>query len=142
MTESKGRAYAYEGMFLVGQAAATDLNAVTDHLKQILGRAGAELISMRKWDERRLAYEIRKQKRGLYILTYFNCPADHIADLERECNLSETVLRAMFLRADHLTEEEMRNTDAQQDLAAESALRDSRDEEQAEPAAVAASDDD
>jgi len=29
---------------------------------------------MRKWDERRLAYEIKKQKRGLYILCYFKAP--------------------------------------------------------------------
>jgi len=117
----------YEGMFLLSQTATADLAAAVDHLKAILDKVGAELIAMSRWDERRLAYEIKKQKRGLFILTYFTCPARHLADLERECNLSEVVLRELIIRADHLTEEEMRAADAQEELLTEAALRRERD---------------
>ena len=113
----------YEGMFLLSQAASADLGAAVDHVKSILDKIEADLIAMSRWDERRLAYEISKQKRGLYLLTYFSCNSRHIAQLERECNLSETILRAMIIRADHLTEEEMKNTDAQQELLTEASLR-------------------
>jgi len=58
------RTYTYEAMFLIGQAAAADLASSIEHIKEILGRGHAELIAMRKWDERRLAFEIDKQKRG------------------------------------------------------------------------------
>lgn len=117
----------YEGMFLLSQTATADLAAAVDHLKAILDKVGAELIAMSRWDERRLAYEIKKQKRGLFILTYFTCPARNLADLERECNLSEVVLRELIIRADHLTEEEMRAADAQEELLTEAALRRERD---------------
>jgi small subunit ribosomal protein S6 len=113
-------------MFLIGQAAAADLTSVIEHLKEILSRGQAELIAMRKWDERRLAYEIKKQKRGLYILTYFKAPNTSITHIERDCNLSEKILRVMVLRADHLTMDEMLATDAREALDTEAKLRASR----------------
>ncbi|MCA9310488.1 MAG: 30S ribosomal protein S6 [Phycisphaerales bacterium] len=123
MPASKGRNYNYEGMFLVSQAVAADLGSVVDHIKEILSRASAELIAMKKWDDRRLAYEIQKHKRGVYILTYFSCDPVNIVGIERDCSLSETVLRAMIMRADHLTVEEMQAADGQTDLATEIKLR-------------------
>src|SRR6266404_1700384 len=99
------RSYTYEAMFLIGQAAAADLAGVIDHIKEILSRGHADIIAMRKWDERRLAYEIRKQKRGLYILCYFKAPADDMAHIERDCNLSEKVVRVLIIRADHLSQD-------------------------------------
>lgn len=113
----------YEGMFLLSQTLSADLNAATDKVRAMIAKAGGDIIAMSKWDERRLAYEIKNQKRGMYLLVYFNCPAKNVAVIERECNLSEDVLRAMIIRADHLTEEEMTSTDGQQELATEAELR-------------------
>jgi len=118
----------YEGMFLFGQSAATDLGSVVEHLTGILDRAGAEIVAIQKWDDRRLAYEIRKQKRGVYILVYFSCDAANLSRIERDCNLSELVLRSMVLRADHLTLEEMQAADARQSLEDEAALRSEQSE--------------
>jgi small subunit ribosomal protein S6 len=97
----------YEGLFLVSQAAAADLNAVTEHLKGILARADAEVIGLQKWDERRLAFPIKGQRRGTYFITYFHAPHAKIQGLERDSNLSEQILRSLFLRSDHLGEIEM-----------------------------------
>ena len=41
---------AYEGLFLFPQAQAGNLQVAVDHLKDILSRAKAELVSLRKWD--------------------------------------------------------------------------------------------
>jgi small subunit ribosomal protein S6 len=120
------RTYTYEAMFLIGQAAASDLASAIEHIKEILARGHAELIAMRKWDERRLAFEIKKQKRGLYILTYFKAPNTSITHIERDCNLSEKILRVMILRADHLTMDEMLATDAREALDTEAKLRATR----------------
>ena len=120
---AENRTYFYEGMFLIGQAAAADLSAVIDHIKEILARGHAEVIAMRKWDERRLAYEIKKQKRGLYILVYFKAPGGSLAHIERDCNLSEKLLRVMLLRCDHLTLDEMAAADGREALDTEARLR-------------------
>jgi small subunit ribosomal protein S6 len=141
------RVYAYEVMFLIGQAQAADLAGVIEHINEIFHRSGAEVIAMRKWDERRLAYEIKKQKRGLYILAYVKIPARNMPLFERDCNLSERLLRVMSLRADHLTEDEMRAADAREDLAVEARMRATRaiegqePDEEPEPVAIAEADD-
>ena len=62
----------YEGMFLFPQSATADLQGAVDHVKEILGRSGAEILSIAKWDERRLAYDIKGNKRGVYFLVYFS----------------------------------------------------------------------
>jgi small subunit ribosomal protein S6 len=123
MIASKGRKHYYEAMFLVSQSAATDVDGMTSHINEILNRAHAEIVALRKWDERRLAYEINKQKRGTYILAYFACDPANLAHIERDCNLSERVLRSMILRADHLSVDEMQATDNREALATEGALR-------------------
>jgi len=105
----------YEGMFVFAQA--RDLGEGVDRLRDIFDRAGAEVLAMSKWDERRFAYPIKKHKRGVYVLTHFTCPAEKLAQIERDCNLSEEILRALILRADHLSEEEMRAHDARDELA-------------------------
>jgi small subunit ribosomal protein S6 len=132
------RTYPYEAMFLIGQAAAANLPEVIDHIKDIFNRAGAELIAMKKWDERRLAYEIKKQKRGLYILTYFRAQNTALPGIERDVNLSERIMRVMILRADHLTEDEMRAADSRDALEAEARMRASAAEQGAAQAEAAA----
>ncbi|MCR9218075.1 MAG: 30S ribosomal protein S6 [bacterium] len=123
MAESKGRTNNYEAMFLVSQAAAHDLGAAVDHVKEVLGRGKADIIAFKKWDERRLAYEIKKQKRGVYFLTYFSADPVNVEIIERQAHLSDDILRVMVLRCDHLSEEEMRAADGQEQLADEVKLR-------------------
>jgi small subunit ribosomal protein S6 len=110
-------------MFLLGQAAAADLTGSLEHIREIFSRNKCEVLAMRKWDERRLAYEIKKQKRGLYILAYFQAPAANMTHFERDCNLSEKVLRTLVLRADHLTRDEITAADAREALETEAKMR-------------------
>ncbi len=128
------RIFPYEAMFLISQATAADLRGAVAHINGLLARAKADVLAMRKWDDRRLAYEIQGQKRGVYILTYFKAPAPSIAGLERDCNLSEQIMRVMILRADHLSEDEMRAADGRTQLEDEARLRATAP---AAPAAVA-----
>ena len=110
---------AYEGLFLFPQTQAGNLQAAVDHLTDILGRANAEMIALRKWEERRLAYEIKGNKRGVYFLVYFRAPGTALVGIERACNLSELLLRSMITRADHLTQEQMEAADGTAELADE-----------------------
>lgn len=123
MTTEAPTARLYECMFLISQGEAANLNNVLDHIREIIGRGDAEIIAMRKWDERRLAFEIDKQKRGVYILCYVKAPGDGIARIERETNLSEHIMRLMIIRVDHLSEDQARAADDLEGLATEAKLR-------------------
>lgn len=105
----------YEGMFLIDSAeAAKDWDGIIETIKKMLTKIDAEIVSLRKWDERPLAYKIRKCERGTYILTYFRAEGPRIHELERDVELSERIIRAMILNAEHLTEADLaKDTPAQ-----------------------------
>ncbi|UCG15501.1 MAG: 30S ribosomal protein S6 [Phycisphaerales bacterium] len=97
----------YEGMFLFDPAFAGDFKNAEDEVRRIMERAEADLLMCRRWDERKLAYEIRGRKRGVYVLTYFSADPSKIKPMERDAQLSERILRLLVLRADGVTQERM-----------------------------------
>jgi small subunit ribosomal protein S6 len=127
----------YEAMFLFPQSALADLKGAVEHIRENLTRQGATIVALKKWSDRPLAYPINKQKRGLYILCYFQVPTDRLAGIERAFNLSEQVMRFMIVRCDHLSIEEMQSAEGQADLLVEANLR-AASQPTAAPAAPAA----
>lgn len=98
----------YEGMFLVDSAlAASDFDGVNNTIRGILERAGAEIVSMKKWDERRLAYDINGKSRGTYILAFFRVDGTKVGEIERAIQLSEQIMRVLILNVDAMGEEHM-----------------------------------
>ena len=97
----------YEGLFLLNPGAAADMAGALDHVREILTRGGAEIVTLRKWDDRRLAYAIRNQKRGTYLISFFRVPSQALAQIDRDCNLSERIVRCMITKADHFGEAEL-----------------------------------
>jgi small subunit ribosomal protein S6 len=88
----------YEGMFLVDSAmAAADWEGTLGVIENVLKRANAEIVVMRKWDERRLAYEIDRKSRGTYILCYFKADTQRISGIEKDVQLSEKIMRVLIL---------------------------------------------
>jgi len=97
----------YEAMFLVDSAQAADWDATIATLKDVLKRADAEIVSIRKWDDRRLAYEIDGKNRGMYILCYFRADGEKIQEIERAVQLSERIMRVLILSAEQMTAEDI-----------------------------------
>jgi small subunit ribosomal protein S6 len=98
----------YEAMFLVDSAeAAADWDGVNATIRKILERAGADIVSVRKWDERRLAYQVNGKERGTHILCYFRADGESITGIERDVQLSERIMRVLILCADHMSPEDV-----------------------------------
>ncbi len=88
----------YEGMFLVDSArAAADWDGTLAVIDNILKRADARVVAVRKWGERKLAYDIDHKSRGTYILCYFKADGRRIAGIEKDVQLSEKVMRVLIL---------------------------------------------
>ncbi len=134
MTEQ--RINVYEGLFLFPQAVGGELQFAVDHIQEILAKSDAQIISLCKWDERRLAYEINGNKRGVYFLVYFRALRSALVSIERSCNLSETLLRSIIVRVDHLTQEQMEAADGTTQIADEIKLRAEQAVGSPEPATV------
>jgi small subunit ribosomal protein S6 len=96
----------YEAMFLL-DAGQPNPDTAIEGIRTVLERSEAEILAIKPWEERRLAYEIQGRKRGLYILSYFRLSPEKVTELEHDCMLNENILRVLILRKDHLTEQEI-----------------------------------
>jgi small subunit ribosomal protein S6 len=67
-------------------------------LRGLLEKNHAEVLISRPWDERRLTFPIKNQKKGLYYLTYFSSEGKNLVGIEHDCALNEMILRMMVLK--------------------------------------------
>jgi small subunit ribosomal protein S6 len=106
----------YEAMFLIDSAqAAADWDEAITTIKNILEKADAEIVSIRKWGERRLAYEINGKSRGTYILCYFRADGERVRGIERDIQLSERIMRVLILSTELMSKEDIEKQIRQDD---------------------------
>jgi len=99
MREPPMPANVYESLIMLDTSkVAGDLPAVQQQLHAIMERNHAEILASRPWDERRLSYPIRGQKKALFYLLYFKTTGENLAVIEHDFALNETVMRALVLK--------------------------------------------
>ncbi|MGQ0623108.1 MAG: 30S ribosomal protein S6 [Sporichthyaceae bacterium] len=80
-----------------------DERTIAPSLEQFLGvirNGGGTVDKVDVWGKRRLAYEIRKKSDGFYAVIDLAATPDIVAELDRQLNLTESVLRTKVIRPD------------------------------------------
>jgi small subunit ribosomal protein S6 len=77
-----------------------DAAGVSGQIPEMIQKLGGEMQASRLWEERRLAYPINGQRKGTYWLTYFKLDSSKLTELSRMCQISESILRTLFLKVD------------------------------------------
>ncbi len=84
----------YESIFIVHpDVVGDDQTAIIDKYKTILTDQGAEILKLENWGVRTLAYPVKKQNRGCYVLVIFDAEATVIAEFERRMRIDEKVIK-------------------------------------------------
>ena len=68
--------------------------------RAMIEKVGGEMLVSRLWEERRLAYPIKGQRKGTYWLTYFRLDSVRLGELRRQCQITDDILRVLFLKVD------------------------------------------
>jgi small subunit ribosomal protein S6 len=79
---------------------ARDPASVSGQIAEMLQKLGGEILANRLWEDRRLAYPIEGHRKGTYWLTYFRLDSGQFSALNRQCQLSEGIIRTLFLKVD------------------------------------------
>lgn len=74
----------------------TAVNGALDRVKSWVSDAGGSVDKVDMWGKRRMAYVIRKQRDGQYVLLNITLPTKATADLERNLRFLEPVMRHML----------------------------------------------
>ncbi len=97
----------YETMVLLdNDVVRTDWKKAKAIVAETVTKYDGTVHTCRRWDERRLAYPIKRKNRATFYLTYHEMPGDKIPGFLRDLELNERVLRYLMVRADEVSEEE------------------------------------
>lgn len=88
----------YESMWVVDAALGReDYPKVQAAIREVIEKGGGSVVNLEKWEERRLMYQIKKKKRGLYVIAHFSAPTQAVTKIDRQARLADLILRHMIL---------------------------------------------
>ena len=84
----------YESIFIVHpEVVGDDQTAIIDKYKTILSDQGADVLKVENWGTRTLAYQVKKQSKGCYVLVIFDAEPTVISEFERRMRIDEKVIK-------------------------------------------------
>jgi small subunit ribosomal protein S6 len=88
-------------MFLVDPTVSDDeISGIQERLSELAASRGARVKELRPWARRRLAYDIKGRRDGVYVLAQLQATPEVIKEIERLLSVNETVLRHLTVRLD------------------------------------------
>jgi len=96
----------YENVIIARQdISATQVDAIADAMAEIVTNEGGTIARREYWGLKSLAYRMKKNKKGHFVLFNIDASIDVVREMERQLGLHEDVLRFLTLRMDDLPEE-------------------------------------
>ena len=91
----------YEHVFLARQdLAQAQVDALAETATKIIEDNGGKVVRTETWGLRNIAYRIAKNRKAHYVALDFEAPAPVVAELERQTQINEDVIRYMTIKVD------------------------------------------
>jgi len=90
----------YEIIFIIRSLDEEATNAVIDKFSKLIAANGGEIVKEDRWGKKRLAYDIKKENEGYYVLFYVKCEPPCINECDRVMKITDEILKHMIVRSD------------------------------------------
>jgi small subunit ribosomal protein S6 len=95
----------YEHVFLARQdLAQAQVDALAETATRIINDNNGRVVKTENWGLRSLAYKIAKNRKAHYVMLEIDAPGDVVAELERQTQINEDIIRYMTVKVDALEE--------------------------------------
>ena len=86
----------YETIFIARQdISATQVESITADFTSVLEENGGKVAKSEYWGLKNMAYKIKKNRKGHYVLLNIDAPHPAVAEMERQARLNEDIMRFM-----------------------------------------------
>ncbi len=93
----------YEHVFLARQdLAQAQVDALAETATKIVEDMNGKVTKVETWGLRSLAYKIAKNRKAHYVMLNIDAPGDVVAELERQTQINEDIIRYMTIKVDEL----------------------------------------
>ncbi len=94
LVTAPNRAREYETIYIMKpDINADDAERVGSRLSDVIGRESGRLTKVETWGRRRLSYDIRKHRRGVYVYLKYLGTGKVVAEVERNLRLLDGVIK-------------------------------------------------
>ena len=90
----------YEVMFIVDIANEEVIQAAVKLVQDTIVRIGGTVTKVDEWRKRHLAYEVKHQNEGYYVVVDFEADPSQIAELDRIIKIHEEIIRHIIVKQD------------------------------------------
>ncbi|MEK9684612.1 MAG: 30S ribosomal protein S6 [Rhodospirillaceae bacterium] len=95
----------YESVFIARpDITPVQVEGLSESFKTIVSENGGKAINDEYWGLRSLAYRIKKNRKGHFVLINLDAPAAAVRELERNMRINEDILRFITIKVDALEE--------------------------------------
>ena len=95
----------YESVYIARQdVTSAQVDGLTENFEKIITEQGGSVAKKESWGLRTLAYRIKKNRKGHYVLMNIDASADAVHEMERQMRINEDILRTLTTRVDELEE--------------------------------------
>ncbi len=89
----------YDSIFIVRPTLSDeDASKVIDKMKGVLEKSGATLVKVENWGKKKLAYEVKRERKGTFAYFHFQGEGNAVAELERSYRLEDSVIKFLTVR--------------------------------------------
>ncbi|RJQ41385.1 MAG: 30S ribosomal protein S6 [Nitrospiraceae bacterium] len=89
----------YENIVILNASLADEeIETASGKIKDLITNSGGEILKSDAWGRRKLAYEIKKQKKGFYLFLVFKSPSAVIKKLEDYYKVFDPVVKYMVIK--------------------------------------------
>lgn len=90
----------YEAMFIVNIANEEVIQAAVKLVQDTITRIGGTVVKVDEWGRRHLAYEVKHQNEGYYVVVEFEADPSQITELDRIIKIHEEIIRHIIVKQD------------------------------------------
>ena len=102
----------YESVLIARQdLGASQVSNIVSDLSDVIKKEGGEVVRVDNWGLKNLAYRIKKNRKGHYVVMNIAAPANAIAEFERIMRFNEYIIRYMTFKVEEFSEDSSASND-------------------------------
>jgi len=91
----------YESIFIVRPSLSDeDTTKIIEKMKGVVEKSGAAILKAENWGRKKLAYEVKRERKGTFVYLSFKSEGSVISELERSYGLEDSVIKFLTVKLD------------------------------------------